>query len=355
MSDTMRALVFLGNGKVGVVDKPIPEPGPNEAVVRTTAALICTSDVHTVRGAITIPEGRTLGHESIGVVHRLGSAVTGFAVGQRVAVGAITPCFQCGPCQRGFTSQCQGMLGGYKFTTQRDGNMAEYFLVNDATANLTPIPAGVTDESAVYVTDMLSTGFGGAENTELRLGETVAVFAQGPVGLAATIGCRLMGAGQIIAVEGRPERQELARRFGADIVLDPAAGDVVARIMDLTDGVGVDAAVEAFGFPETFEAAIRATKPGGRISNIGYHGENPAPLPIPLEPFGMGMSDKKILTSLCPGGSERLGRLLRLIGNGRIDPTPMTTHEFSFDAVEDAFHLMESKADRIVKPLIRFA
>lgn len=355
MSETMRALVFLGNGKVGVVDKPIPQPGPNEAVVRTTAALICTSDVHTVRGAISIPEGRTLGHESIGVIHQLGSAVTGFAPGQRVAVGAITPCFQCGPCQRGFTSQCQGMLGGYKFTTQRDGNMAEYFLVNDAAANLTPIPDAVGDEAAVYVTDMLSTGFGGAENTELRLGETVAVFAQGPVGLAATIGCRLMGAGLLIAVEGRPERQALARTFGADVVLDPAQGDVMARIMELTGGVGVDAAIEAFGFPETFEAAIRATKPGGRISNIGYHGENPAPLPIPLEPFGMGMSDKKILTSLCPGGSERLGRLLRLIENGRIDPTPMTTHEFGFDAIEDAFHQMESKADRIVKPLIRFA
>lgn len=354
MGMTMRALVFLGIGKVGVVEKPVPAPGPNDAVVRTTAALICTSDVHTVRGAITIPEGRTLGHESIGVVHQLGSAVTGFTPGQRVAVGAITPCFRCGPCQRGFTSQCQGMLGGYKFTTQRDGNMAEYFLVNDAVANLTPIPDAIEDRAAVYVTDMLSTGFGGAENAELRLGETVAVFAQGPVGLAATIGCRLLGAGLVIAVEGKPERQELARRFGADIVIDPGDGDPVDRILALTGGVGVDAAIEAFGFPQTFEAAIRATKPGGRISNIGYHGENPDPLPIPLAPFGMGMSDKKILTSLCPGGSERLGRLLRLIETGRVDPTPMTTHEFGFDEVEHAFGLMETKADGIIKPLIRF-
>lgn len=354
MSDTMRALAFLGIGKVGVVDKPVPRPGPTEAVVRTTAALVCTSDVHTVRGAITIPEGRTLGHESVGVIHELGEAVAGFTVGQRVAVGAITPCFQCGPCQRGFTSQCQGMLGGYKFTNLRDGNMAEYFVVNDAVANLTPIPDAVPDEAAVYVTDMLSTGLGGAENAELRLGETVAVFAQGPVGLAATIGCRLLGAGQIIAVEGLPERQQMSRAFGADLVLDPRDGDVVDKIMELTGGFGVDAAIEAFGFPQTFEAAIRVTKPGGRISNIGYHGENPEPLPIPLQPFGQGMSDKKILTSLCPGGSERLTRLLRLIENGRIDPTPMTTHEFTFDEVEQAFHQMESKADRIIKPLVRF-
>jgi threonine dehydrogenase-like Zn-dependent dehydrogenase len=350
---TMRALVFLGAGKAGVVEKPIPRPGPNDAVVRTTAALICTSDVHTVRGAIEIPEGRGLGHESVGVVHELGSAVEGFELGQRVAVGAITPCFRCGPCQRGFTSQCQGMLGGYKFTTQRDGNMSEYFLVNDAVANLTPIPAELPDDKAVYATDMLSTGFAGAENAELRLGETVAVFAQGPVGLAATIGCRLLGAGQIIAVEGRPERAELARVFGADIVLDPADGDVAERIVELTGG-GVDAAVEAFGFPQTFEAAIRATKPGGRISNIGYHGENPEPLQLPLDAFGLGMNDKAIHTGLCPGGNERMTRILRLMLSGRVDPTPMTTHTFAFDDIERAFEMMITKEDGIIKPLITF-
>ena len=136
MPDTMRAFVIKGVGQTAVVEKPIPEPGPNEAVVRTTAALICTSDVHTVRGAIPVPADRTLGHESVGVIHSLGSAVTGFEIGQRVVVGAVTPCFACLPCQRGFTSQCQGMLGGYKFTTQMDGNMAEYFLVPAAAANM---------------------------------------------------------------------------------------------------------------------------------------------------------------------------------------------------------------------------
>jgi threonine dehydrogenase-like Zn-dependent dehydrogenase len=350
----MRALAFLGVDKAGVIDKPIPTPGPNDAVVRTTSALICTSDVHTVRGGIPIPEGRVLGHEAVGVIHELGSAVTGFDVGARVAVGAATPCFQCGPCQRGFSSQCQGMLGAYKFTAQRDGNMAEYFLVNDAAANLAVIPDDLPDEKAVYATDMLSTGFGGAENAQLRLGESVAIFAQGPVGLCATIGCRLLGAALIIAVEGRPERQRLARQFGADLVVDPAAGDVVGRILELTGGIGVDAAIEALGSPATFEAAIRVTKPGGRISNIGYHGENPDPLRIPLEPFGLGMSDKKILTSLCPGGSDRLDRIFALMCSGRVDPAPMTTHEFGFDDVERAFSLMETKQEDIIKPLIRF-
>lgn len=354
MSETMRAFVIQEVGKTAVVEKPIPEPGPEEAVVKTTSALVCTSDVHTVKGAIPVEANRTLGHESVGVVHRLGSAVTGFEEGQRVAVNAVTPCWRCSYCQRGFPSQCQGMLGGYKFTAQIDGNMAEYFLVPAAQANLAPIPADLPDEKAVYATDMLSTGFAGAENAELAIGETVAIFAQGPVGLSATIGAKLLGAGLIIAVEAKPERKKLAEQFGADVVVDFTEGDPVEQILDLTDGEGVDAAIEAFGFPQTFEAAIRATKPGGRISNIGYHGEVPDPLQIPLAPFGMGMSDKKILTSLCPGGSERMRRLFRLMQTGKVDPTPMTTHEFSFDEIDRAFRMMETKEDGIIKPLIRF-
>ena len=354
MADSMRAFVIKQVGETGVVEKPIPEPGPEEAVVRTTAALICTSDVHTVRGALPVEPGRTLGHESVGVIHSLGSAVTGFTEGQRVAVCAVTPCYRCSYCQRGFTSQCGGPLGGYKYTIQMDGNMAEYFIVPAAAANLTPIPDAITDEQAVYTCDMLTTGFLGAEHAYLQFGETVAVFAQGPVGLCATIGANLMGAGRIIAVESRPERQALAKRFGADDIVDFTQGDPVEQIMELTGGEGVDAAIEAFGFPQTFEACVRVTKAGGRVSNVGYHGENPEPLQLPLDAFGLGMNDKAIHTGLCPGGSERMTRLMRLLGSGRIDPTPMTTHTFSFDDIGPAFELMTTKGDGIIKPLIRF-
>jgi isopropanol dehydrogenase (NADP+) len=354
MSNTMRALVFKEIGRTAVMEKPIPEPGPEEAVIRTTAALICTSDVHTVKGALPVPADRTLGHESVGVVHRLGSAVTGFTEGQRVAVNAVTPCYRCSYCQRGFTSQCGGPLGGYKYTGQIDGNMAEYFIVPAAQANLAPIPDDVTDEQAVYACDMLSTGFMGAEHAQLQFGETVAIFAQGPVGLCATMGANLMGAGQIIAVEARPERQELATRFGADTIVDFTQGDPVEQIMDLTGGEGVDAAIEAFGFPQTFEACVRVTKAGGRVSNIGYHGENPNPLQLPLDAIGLGMNDKSIHTGLCPGGSERMTRFFRLLQSGRIDPTPMTTHRFGFDDIERAFDMMSSKEDGVIKPLITF-
>ena len=354
MSSTMRALVFKEIGKTAVMEKPIPEPGPGEAVVRTTAALICTSDVHTVKGALPVPADRTLGHESVGVIHQLGSAITGFTEGQRVAVNAVTPCYTCSYCQRGFTSQCGGALGGYKYTAQIDGNMAEYFIVPAAQANLAPIPDDLTDEQAVYACDMLSTGFMGAEHAYLQFGETVAIFAQGPVGLCATMGAHLLGAGQIIAVESRPERQILAKRFGADVIVDFSQGDPVEQIMELTGGQGVDAAIEAFGFPQTFEACVRVTKAGGRVSNIGYHGENPSPLQLPLEAFGLGMNDKAIHTGLCPGGSERMNRLFRLMQSGRIDPTPMTTHRFPFDDIERAFDMMSSKQDGIIKPLITF-
>jgi isopropanol dehydrogenase (NADP+) len=354
MAENMRAFVIKQVGETGVVEKPVPEPGPEEAVVRTTAALICTSDVHTVRGALPVEPGRTLGHESVGVIHKLGSAVTGFTEGQRVAVCAVTPCYRCSYCQRGFTSQCGGPLGGYKYTVQMDGNMAEYFIVPAATANLTPIPNAISDEQAVYTCDMLTTGFLGAEHAYLQFGETVAVFAQGPVGLCATMGANLMGAGRIIAVESRPERQALAKRFGADDIVDFSKGDAVEQIMDLTGGVGVDAAIEAFGFPQTFEACVRVTKAGGRVSNVGYHGENPEPLQLPLDAIGLGMNDKSIHTGLCPGGSERMNRLMRLLESGRIDPTPMTTHTFSFDQIDEAFELMSTKGDGIVKPLITF-
>jgi isopropanol dehydrogenase (NADP+) len=350
----MKAFAFLEIGKARVIDKPIPEPGPRDAVIRTTASLICTSDVHTVRGVLPIPSGRVLGHESVGVVHEVGSAVSGFKPGDRIAVCAVTPCGRCDNCQRGFSSQCGSMLGGYKFTGAHDGNLAEYFFVNDADFNLVSIPPELTDEQALYTTDMMSTGFAAAENSEIPLGGSVAVFAQGPVGLCATVGSRLLGAGMVIAVESKPNRKELAQHFGADMVVDPSAGDAAAQIMDLTGGEGVDSAIEALGHPTTFADCIRVTRPGGVISNAGYHGEAGPTLEIPLNEFGLGMSDKKIRTLLCPGGRERMTRLLRLISNRRVDPTVMTTHRFGFDEVERAFNLMETKEDNVIKPLITY-
>ncbi len=350
----MKALAFMEIGKVSIIEKPIPDLGPNDAVIKTTAALICTSDVHTVKGVIAIPPGRVLGHESVGIVYKAGANVTRCKEGDRVTVCAITPCGHCDNCQRGFTSQCGGMLGGYKFTTQRDGNMAEYFFVNDADYNLSPTPKSLSDEQALYTTDMMTTGLAGAENANIPPGGTVAVFAQGPVGLCSTMMARLLGAGLVIAVESKPDRAALAKKVGADVVIDPTQGDVVARILQLTHGEGVDSAIEALGHPVTFENCIKATRPGGTISNVGYHGEAGNTLSIPLPEFGLGMGDKQIRTALCPGGRERIVRLLRLLEAGRVDPTLLTTHRFPFSQVERAFQMMVTKEDNIVKPLITF-
>ncbi len=356
MAGTMRAFVMHGIGEVGIIDKPIPRAGPNDAIIRTTAALICTSDTHTVAGAIGPRKDLTLGHEAVGVIHELGPGVaaTGlFKVGQRVAVNAITPCYACENCQRGFSSQCGGMLGGWKFANLKDGSMAEYFHVNDAVANLAPIPDGLTDEQAAYCCDMLSTGFIAAEQGNIPMGGSVAVFGEGPIGMMATVGARLCGAGLVIGIENKPNRASMARKFGADLIVDYTKEDPVEAIRKATGGKGVDTAIEALGSPKTFAACISATRPGGTISNVGYHGDGET-VPIPRLDWGVGMSDKTIRTALCPGGAERMQRLMRLIRTGRVDPLPMTTHRFNFADIARAFKMMQTKEDGMIKPLITF-
>ncbi len=353
MPKRMRAFVMQGIGKVGFVEKPVPDPGPNDAVIKTTRALVCTSDVHTLNGAIGPRENLTFGHEAVGIVYRLGSEVRGFREGDRVAVNAITPCFRCENCQRGYPSQCGQMLGGWRFANTKDGCFAEYFHVNDAVANLTPIPDSVPDDVAVYATDMMSTGFMGAERSAIPLGGMVAVFAQGPVGLMATAGASLLGAGRIFAVEAVPRRQELARHFGATDVLDFRTTDVVAAILEASGDQGVDSAIECLGAQATFEACVRVTRPGGTVSVAGYFGKGET-VNIPRVDWGVGMGDKTIRTGLCPGGNERMKRLIRLLETGRIDPTPLTTHRMPFAQVDRALRLMATKEDGIVKPLILF-
>lgn len=349
----MRAFVMKALGEVGFMDKPVPEAGPNDAIIKTTRALICTSDSHTVHGAIGPRENLTLGHEAVGVVHSVGSEVKLFRPGDRVVVGAITPDWGTPASQAGHSSQSGQALGGWKFSNSKDGVFAEYFHVNEADANMAHIPDGVSDDVAVYCCDMLSTGFAGAENANIPIGGTVAIFAQGPVGLMATAGAKLRGAGLIIAVDSIPTRQDLARFYGADVIVDNSKVDSVEQILSLTGGMGVDSAIEALGADITFQNAIAATKPGGTISNIGYHGQGEF-VHIPRVGWGVGMAEKTIRTALCPGGSLRMERLLQVLLMKRIDPTKMTTHTFPFAQLDTAFDIMDKKKDGVIKPLITF-
>lgn len=349
----MRAFVMQSLGHVGFMDKPIPTPGPDDAIVKTTRALICTSDSHTVNGAIGPRENLTLGHEAVGIVHEVGSNVKLFKPGDRVVVGAITPDWGDLASQAGHSSQSGAPLGGWKFSNTKDGVFAEYFHVNEADANMARIPEDVSDEAAVYCCDMLSTGFMGAENGNIPLGGTVAVFAEGPVGLMATIGAKLRGAGLIIGVESVPRRQDLAHQYGADVIVDFSKEDPVERILALTGGIGVDTAIEALGADATFQNCVKVTKPGGTISNIGYHGTGDF-VHLPRVEWGVGMAEKTITTGLCTGGRLRMERLLRLLEMKRVDPTLLTTHSFDFGEMDRAFEIMDKKLDNVLKPLILF-
>ncbi|WP_069811935.1 NAD(P)-dependent alcohol dehydrogenase [Streptomyces sp. TP-A0874] len=349
----MKTFVMKSIGEVGFMEKPVPDIGSRDALVRTTKALICTSDSHTVQGGIGPRENLTLGHEAVGVVDAVGSEVADFRPGDRVLVGAITPDWGDLASQNGYPSQSGGPLGGFKFANSKDGVFAEYFHVGDADANLAKIPEGIADEEAVYCADMLSTGFMGAEHGNIPVGGTVAVLAQGPVGLMATAGARLQGAGLVIGVESVPSRQALARFYGADEIVDFSRENVVERVLELTDGQGVDTAIEALGADVTFKTAVEITKPGGTISNIGYYGSGDH-VSIPRVAWGVGLADKTIRSGLCPGGRLRLERLLRVLRNGRIDPTRMTTHQFSFSDMERAFEVSDKKLEDVVKVLVTF-
>jgi threonine dehydrogenase-like Zn-dependent dehydrogenase len=344
---TMKAVVFHGRDRIAVEEVPKPVPGAGEAVIRITTTTICGTDVHIVRGEYPVRPGLILGHEPVGVIDELGPGLeTLYTVGQRVIVGAITPCGQCFYCLNGVHSQCGGGIGGWRFGNTIDGAWADYLLVPDARANLAPIPDGLSDEAVMLCPDIFSTGLSGAESGRVKVGDAVAVFAQGPVGLCATLGAALNGAALIIGVDSNVERLRMARCLGANVTLDTRDGDPVAAIKRLTEGRGVDVAIEALGRQETFENALRAIRPGGTLSSLGvYSGKVVAP----YEAFYAGLGDQKIVTTLCPGGKERMRRLMAMIEHGRVDLTPLVTHRFALDDIEAAFDLFSHQRGGVLK------
>jgi alcohol dehydrogenase len=352
----MKAAIFVAPGRIVLDDKPIPEVGPLDALLRITTTTICGTDVHILKGEYPVARGLTIGHEPVGIIERLGRAVQGFQEGQRVIAGAITPSGTSAACLCGCASQDGAgskygfkAAGGWKFGNTIDGCQAEYLLVPDAMANLAPIPDALTDEEVLMCPDIMSTGFSGAENGDIRVGDTVVVFAQGPIGLCATAGARLRGATMIIAVDSVPTRLAAARSLGASHTVDFTAVDPVEEIMRLTDGRGVDVAIEALGTQETFEAALRVLRPGGTLSSLGVYSTD---LRIPLAPFAAGLADLKIVTTLCPGGKERMRRLMSVIASGRIDLKPLVTHRFKLDQIEEAYELFGHQRDGVLKVAI---
>ena len=241
-------------------------------------------------------------------------------------------------------------VGGWRFGNTIHGAQAEYLLVPYAQANMASIPDDLSDEQVILLADIASTGFSASESADVQLGNSVAVMAQGPIGLCATAGAKLKGAGLIIASESNPVRKEMSLRMGANVVLDPKSVDVAAEIRRLTNDRGVDVAIEALGTQPTFETALRALRPGGTLSSLGvYSGK----LNVPADAFAAGLGDYKIVTTLCPGGKERMRRLMELVRQKRVDLTPLLTHTFWLSDITDAYALFSKQQDGVLKVAVK--
>ena len=353
-SGTMLANVFRGVDRFGIEEVARPRAGPGEAVIRVTLTTICGTDLHIVRGEYPVEPGLVIGHEPVGVIEELGDGVTGYRVGDRVLVGAITPCGQCHACLAGHAAQCghgagYEAMGGWRMGNTIHGAQAEYVRIPYAQANLAKIPDELSDEQVVLLSDIASTGFSGAESGGVRIGDTVVVFAQGPIGLCASLGAKLMGAALVIGVDGDDHRLAMARRMGADVVVDHRHQDVVAEVKRLTGG-GADVAIEALGQQVTFENALRSLRPGGTLSSLGvYSGK----LQMPYDAFAAGLGDHRVVTTLCPGGKERMRRLMEMVRAGRVDLTPLITHSFRLEEIVDAYRLFGNRRDGVIKVAIR--
>ncbi|HSW10916.1 MAG TPA: NAD(P)-dependent alcohol dehydrogenase [Bacillota bacterium] len=350
----MRGFAMRRIGEVGWVTREKPRPGPYDAIIRTLAVGICTSDQHTVYDGPLGDLRLIMGHEAVGEVAEVGSEVKDFQPGDRILVGAVTPDWRTVECQRGWHQHSEGMLGAFKFTTTKDGVFAEYFHVNDADMNMAHLPEKIPLESAVMVADMVPTGLHGVELAEPAFGAAVCVIGIGPVGLMAVAGAALRGAGMIVAVGSRPVSVEAARHYGATHIVNYKEGDTAQQVARLTGGQGVDAAIVAGGEKggQGLFQAIRMTRPGGTVANVAYFSTGDT-LPIPRADWGMGMGHKTIKGGLMPAGRHKLEMFLKLLEFGRLDPARLATHVFhGMENIEEAWHLMRAKPADLIKPVV---
>jgi alcohol dehydrogenase len=355
-TETMTGYVLTEPGRAELTELAVPSPGHGEVLVRVTMASICATDLKIVDGRFPVAPGRVMGHEFVGELVAVGPGVEGLEIGTRLFVHCDTPCGQCYECLGNVNGQgCHtgGSLNAFHFGVLRDGAHAEYVAVPYAAANVVPIPAAVSDEQAVMLCDVGSTGFAGVESSELRFGDVVAVVGQGPVGLAATVAARLRGAALIVAVDADRQRLAQALEMGADVALHSDDVDVVAEVGRLTGGRMADVAVEAVGLPATFETALRLARPAGTLSSVGNYGmQGELTLPLDEGAFLGGVGNKRIISTTSPGGKDRARRLLGLVANGKLDLGGFVTHRFALAEIDAAYELFREKRDGVFKVAI---
>ena len=335
----MKGLVYHGPGQrawEAVPDRQIQEP--TDAIVRIDTTTICGTDLHILKGDVpTCKPGTILGHEAVGTITEVGSAVTTVKPGDRVLVSCITSCGRCDFCKEGHPGQCTGG-GGWIFGHLIDGLQAEYARVPFADTSVYKVPEQLSDEQVLFLADILPTAFEvGVLNGQVKPGDTIAVVGAGPIGLATILTAQLYTPARIIAIDLADSRLARAREFGADVTINNGTEDAVARVTELTGGKGVDVAIEAVGVPATFELCTDLIRAGGHVANVGVHGK-----PATLHLESLWIKDVTVTTGLVDATTTAM--LLRLIEGGRLDPTPFATHHFALDDSEEAYDVFAAAA-----------
>jgi alcohol dehydrogenase len=335
----MKALVYHGPGEKAW--ETVPDPAieePTDVVVRIDSSTICGTDLHILKGDVpAVKPGTILGHEAVGTITEIGSAVTTLAVGDRVLVSCITSCGRCSYCREGHYGQCTGG-GGWIFGHLIDGLQAEFARVPFAETSVYKVPDELTDEQVLFLADILPTAYEvGVLNGQVEPGDTVAIVGAGPIGLATIMTAKLRTPAKIIAIDLADARLARALDFGADVVVNNGHEDAIARVMELTDGRGVDTAIEAVGVPETFELCTELIRPGGRVANVGVHGCSAT---LHLEKLWI----RNVLITTGLVDTFTTPRLLQLIEGGRLDPTPFATHRFGLEDTMDAYEVFADAA-----------
>jgi len=336
----MKALVYHGPGQRSWDTVPNPTiQKPTDAIVKIDTATICGTDLHILKGDVpAVKPGTILGHEATGTIVETGSAVTNFQIGDRVLISCISSCGSCRYCKEARYGQCTGG-GGWIFGHLINGLQAEYARVPFADNSLYRIPAGLTDEQVLFLSDILPTSFEiGVLNGGVKPGDTVVIVGAGPIGLAAVMTAKLYTPGRIIVIDLADSRLAKAKEFGADVTINNGREDAVKMVMDLTGGLGADVAIEAVGVPATFELAAELIRAGGTLANVGVHGK-----PVTLHLETLWIKDVTITTGLVD--SRTIPQLLSLIQGGRLDPTVMTTHRFPIEEAMTAYDVFADAAN----------
>jgi len=348
----MKALVYHGPGQKAWEEVPDPTIlEPTDVIVQVDTTTICGTDLHILKGDVpAVTPGRILGHEGVGTITEVGSAVGTLAVGDRVIISCVSSCGSCSYCHQQLPSHClhaEGASGvGWIFGHLIDGTQAEYVRVPFADSSVHKLPEAVSDEAAVMLSDILPTGFEiGVRNGRVKPGDVVAVIGAGPVGLAVIMTAGLYGASRVIAIDLDDNRLELATTFGATDSVNNSRADWKDQVLAMTDGLGVDVAVEAVGVPATFEMATELIRPGGTVANVGVHGES-----VELKLQDLWIHDIAITTGLVSATTTPM--LLKLVAQGKLEPERFVTHTFAMDDFMDAYDTFgraaETKAMKVI-------